>query len=618
MVTETILNRFKNNILNENLHLPHGTKSAKVICHVDLDGVTSGITMVQQLIKQGIPKNRITVEFAQYGDEDKDDKFIEKFKNKKNQFVGVTDFAKLPKIKPFKIWNSLLNFDVDDNDKKQLIDYLYKYNFSKVSQEEFDKKMLSNKKIKRNKFTDGNLKKLLESFKAYTEMKAYARKNKTFKVQIPTMENIESFSFPLVSPQFVSDHHSNEDGALSPGKTGEIATGSPSEAEFLANKYANGMWSQADLKAISMVDSANYTESDLRDSMFMVKKFTGNNRQKNLAIIVSCIYDSLCKKDRNAASWIVKNAQPSLVSLYNTTLKAAGYIGKRLEYVEALKNGDIEKAKKLLTEMPEELNKRYSRRGEPTKEPVTIDQVREKNKKDIEEIKTGYASREDKEKLEKIKGKRDTESKALRDEIKAKKGKIMAARNFAIFDGTSFRTQYSRYSNAFYSENGQRQPFGMRYWSDFFQISKSPFYKGEVDFSKVSEHVLEDIRKFLLSKKIYEAKVDSIISEMKEKNGGHKGGIWSFQGFNKITPPSKKLGDAYWKAKTMKNKNSEIVKKVLNDRAPTVEEYAAIKKECMHMAMNSAINWTNKLYPPSQEALDKLKTNDDTFDYKKK
>ena len=62
----------------------------------------------------------------------------------------------------------------------------------------------------------------------------------------------------------------------------------------------------------------------------------------------------------------------------------------------------------------------------------------------------------------------------------------------------------------------------------------------------------------------------------------------------------------------------EIVKKVLNDRAPTVEEYAAIKKECMHMAMNSAINWTNKLYPPSQEALDKLKTNDDTFDYKKK
>jgi hypothetical protein len=30
MITETILNKFRNNILNEDLHLPHGTKSAKV------------------------------------------------------------------------------------------------------------------------------------------------------------------------------------------------------------------------------------------------------------------------------------------------------------------------------------------------------------------------------------------------------------------------------------------------------------------------------------------------------------------------------------------------------------------------------------------------------------
>ena len=72
MITEGILTKFRNKIINEELHLPHGTKSAKVITHVDLDGVTSGITMVQQLIKQGIPKERITVEFANYGDDDKE------------------------------------------------------------------------------------------------------------------------------------------------------------------------------------------------------------------------------------------------------------------------------------------------------------------------------------------------------------------------------------------------------------------------------------------------------------------------------------------------------------------------------------------------------------------
>lgn len=622
MITETILNRFKNNILNENLHLPHGTKSAKVICHVDLDGVASGITMVQQLIKQGIPKNRITVEFAQYGDEDKDKGFTDRFKNKKNQYVGVTDFAKLPKVKPYKIWNSLLNFNVSKDDKKQLVDYLERYNFKNVDQERFNRTILKSKNIEKNKFTDKHLKELLDAFKAFTDMKEYSRKNKTFKVDKPTIENIETFSFPLISPQFVSDHHSNDTGALSPGKTGEIATGSPSEAEFLANKYANGMWSQADLKAISAVDSAKYTEKELRDSMFIVKKFTGKDRQKNLAVIISCIYDGLCKKDRNAAAWIVKNAQPSLVSLYTTTLKAAGYVGKRLEYVEALKNGDVKKAESLLTEIPSELNKRYDRRGEPTKEVNTLDGLREKNKKDIADMKTGYIPKSEKDKkLESIKGKRDADSKAIRDEIKSKKGKLRAERNFAIFDGTVSKTQYSRYANAFYSENGQRQPFGMRYWSDFFQISKSPLYKGEVDFSKVNEHVLEDIRNFLVSKNVNSFKIKSVMEEMKEKNGGHKGGIWSFQGFKKITAPSK-ITEPYYKAKNLhaKNKDLEIANKVLdkeNKVGKTMEEYEKIKKECMYKAMNSAINWTNKLYPPSQEALDKLKTNDDTFDYKR-
>lgn len=47
MLTETVLNRFKNNIslkeapnqhdslLQETLHMPHGITNAKVVCHVD-------------------------------------------------------------------------------------------------------------------------------------------------------------------------------------------------------------------------------------------------------------------------------------------------------------------------------------------------------------------------------------------------------------------------------------------------------------------------------------------------------------------------------------------------------------------------------------------------------
>ena len=56
----------------------------------------------------------------------------------------------------------------------------------------------------------------------------------------------------------------------------------------------------------------------------------------------------------------------------------------------------------------------------------------------------------------------------------------------------------------------------------------------------------------------------------------------------------------------------------MKDKEPELAKYAAIKKECMHKAMNSAINWTNKLYPPSKEDMDKLKTNDKTFEHETK
>ena len=34
----------------------------------------------------------------------------------------------------------------------------------------------------------------------------------------------------------------------------------------------------------------------------------------------------------------------------------------------------------------------------------------------------------------------------------------------------------------------------------------------------------------------------------------------------------------------------------------------------MEYAMSSVVKWTNKLYPPKQEDLDALKTNDKTFE----
>ena len=611
MLTENTLKKFKK-ILNEEIHLPHGTRSAKVVTHVDLDGVCSGISMVQQLMKQGIPKERITVEFAQYGDEKEKD-FTNRFKSRKGEYIGVTDFAKLPKVKPFKIWNGLFNFKGNPTALLKLL----QQDWSEYSQEKFNRYILTTFNIQKTKFTDGNLKTLLDSFKAYKELKEYAAKNKNFSFEPATINNIKDLSFPLVNPEFVSDHHTDEKGVLSGGKSGEVAAKSPSEAELFANKYTNGLWSQRDLKAISMIDSAGYTEEQLKNTVFLEKNFKGPDRNKNLATITACIYDNLCKKDRNAAAWIIKNAQPSLVSLYNTTLKAAGYNGKRLEYITALKNGEVEKAKQMLSEIPSELNKRYDRRGDPTKPIMGLADWQEKNKKDIENMKTGYKTEADEKKLEEIKGKRGEEFKAIRDEVKSKKGKIVAHNNFTIFNGKDKKTQYTRYATTLFSQDGQRQPFSMRYWDSFFQIAKSTLYKGTVNFSEVEKHVIEDVKKYLKDQGVNEMKINIVIDEMKEKSGGHSGGIWSFQGFDKITPPGK-VNDKYYLAQRVlkNNPNSEIAKKVVNSEE--IAKWKAIRDGAMRKAMNSAVFWTNKLYPPKPEDLEALKTADKDFDYQTK
>ena len=100
ILSETLMNNFSNNILAEEGGIPlKGKTSAKVITHKDTDGLISGITMVHALEKRGIPRDRITIQFAQYGD---DDKSYEKFLSKNDsEYVSVTDFAKFPKVKVY-------------------------------------------------------------------------------------------------------------------------------------------------------------------------------------------------------------------------------------------------------------------------------------------------------------------------------------------------------------------------------------------------------------------------------------------------------------------------------------------------------------------------------------
>ena len=458
LLNENILSKIENNYktISEGLHIPHGTKSAKIVCHVDLDGVTSGISMRYALENQGIPKERIQVEFAQYGDEKKDDKFNDRFRGKKNQYVGVTDFAKLQKCKPFEIFNRLMNFKGNASD---FLNFMKSKDFSKLTIGQFDNLLKNKFKFETNKFTAKTIKQLYEAIKSYYELGD--------KAPELTLDNIKTVEYQMVNPYFVSDHHSNEDGALSTGQHGEIATGSPSEGEFFANKYIPGVWSQSDLKAISTVDSAGYTEDELKNSIFLEKHFGGKDRERNLALIISTIYDNMVKKDKRAAKYVIMNAQPTLVSLYTTTLKAANLSKQAEQAFNLLKDGKTHEAIEIMNTMPKIFQKNWTDKDthKNVKPIMDLDDWREKNAKDLANAKTGYKSKQDEAKIDdykkeienqkadaKVKKIKQAEHEGLQNakkakedyetKLKGKKGKLAVSNNFTLFNGKDAKTQY--------------------------------------------------------------------------------------------------------------------------------------------------------------------------------
>lgn len=700
MLTETVLGRFKNNIISEELHLAHGTKSAKVITHVDLDGVVSGISMVQQLVRQGIKKDRITVEFAQYGDDEKQkklgkdeaDKFLPK---NKSQFVGVTDYAKYPTVKPFEEFKKLTGFK---GKPYEFIRFVKSTDFSNMAKNDFENLLRKSFTIEDTKFTDRGIDQL------YKALKAYYKWGKKDRGEM-TPANVEKYIVATAKPEFGSDHHSNEDGKLSAAYRGDLAANAKSEAEFFANKYAPGLWSQDDLAAVSMVDSAGYTEEELKNTIFLKRNLLGPNKKRNLATLVSIVYDSLAKKDEKVAKWIILNAQPSLVSLYNTTIRGLKFNGERLRMAELIRaacdgrkdkdgkpnpdwkgwtkdNKEYMDAKGIAETLPKILSKNWhdpdgdqykNRNGDPIKPAGTVEGFREKNIQDLEDAKTGYYPNSKKEEAKKAvdeakkkagaKYKSDPEYKKANEnlnlvkaESESKRGKIAFIRNFAVFDGSNKRINYGRYMTSLLSIKGQRMPYVIRYWpNSMFQVAVNTIYKqgchGQdvVDFSKVKDKVMEDLRKFLKEQEVvidnkkipafHEMTINNIIDEISDNAGGHKGAIYTFSKFDKIKAPNKHLG-SYWDDYDKVKRADEIVARrekkntsygeTALKRAETIipktagrvremnegvlAQYKDIQKKAFQYALNQVVHRTNELYPPKPEGLEALKNSDERFE----
>lgn len=618
ILSETLMNNFDRSVLNEEDLQLKGKTSAKVITHKDTDGLISGIVMVQALMKRGIPKDRITVKFAQYGD---DDKSYEKFLPKNNsEYVAVTDFAKFPKVKVYDVFNILVGWE---NGRKLFKKFATK-DFKSMKFEDFKKMMKSEYSIKETKFADDNLASLFYGMRAIQD----DIKSGKINLNAPS-EELRQIKAVTAKPNTVNDHHPNANGSLTGGENGEIEVHSPSEASYAANKYTPGMWSKEDLAAVDMVDSAGYTREQLRNTIFLEKHFTGKDKKKNLATIITVLGTQIIKKNPDLAAKIVKDSGTNLVSVYTNILNALKIDKKEKAIYDALKDGDVAKAKQIAEEIGDKnLTKgwwdenKFSKTGNLN----DLDSFRAKNLKDAKKHLRGKYL--DDESYKVLKDKKAT--KEEKDAIdKSKTSDIISFHNFSIQNIRNPKGYPERYINSMYVDpkTGRMNPFGLKKFSQFVQPSKNPLYKGEVDFSEVAKKVLPEIRKKLMDSGLLDEKaVNKIMDTMLEENGGHKA-IYSFQGFSKIEMPYNVKGAYYSnkdfldRAKKVKGNMDPEKYKSMTEKAnkgfgyanKEKEKYDKLRKEIMEYTASRVVFWTNKMYPVDTSKLEDLKPLDKSF-----
>jgi len=93
-IEESISLIAKELLLNESgIRIPKGTKAARVLFHVDLDGLMSAIITKEQLKKQGIPERNIAFQGVQYGDDEME--MMSKQNVSRGQMLAVVDFGKV-------------------------------------------------------------------------------------------------------------------------------------------------------------------------------------------------------------------------------------------------------------------------------------------------------------------------------------------------------------------------------------------------------------------------------------------------------------------------------------------------------------------------------------------
>ena len=539
-------------LLNESgIRLPKGTKSAKILTHRDLDGFVSGLLIYNQLIKQGIPADRINIKFVQYGENDILDKATRK---NKNQAVLSCDFSAFPKVNMEDSWNGFAKTYDKEKDR----------NFSprsEASYEAFKSQFINSKP---------NFKTISDFLKKNNPNALLFTKPKDSSVRI-SLENFlngwkaykGNDDVELTDLDYTSDHHSNEKGDLVAGKSGKIGAKYPSDAEHIATVAAQGLMNWDDIEAVSRVDSAKY--KNLKDVLTLPSALHSKERKERLAILIAALISPIVSNNDRLAELLIKRSTPSLVSIYNNALKIAKITDNELKVLSELKNEnpDWSLIDELTKDLPEYEKKKLLQSREENKKikPVhNVETLRNKNTKNIEREKNLDAS------------------------------DFKFYGNIAVFESKVKTDQPSRYLFAFLEHEGKQPAFSIRKFPamGMIQVSCSPLLsdkdKENIDLEAVCKDALDAAeRNGLLS--------DFTKKIILQKSGGHKT-IYNLSNLGIVgniapTPGErykiKDLTDYENRRKALyKNAVSELTKKnakALPNKGKELESLKSIKSE---------------------------------------
>lgn len=472
-------------ILNESgIRLPKNTKSAKIITHVDLDGFVSALLLYHQLIKQGIPGERINIKFVQYGDNDILDKATRK---NKTQALLSCDFSAFPKINMENSWNGFAKVFDKKNDK-----YIYPQG---ISSYEYFKKNYLNKKPN-FKTISSFLKNVSPNALLFTKPKDISVR-KSYEEFIEGWKNYKGEDEVVMTDfDYTSDHHSNDKGDLVPGKSGTIGAKYRSDAEHIATVAAQNLMNWDDIEAVSRVDSATY--NDVTDTIRLYSALHSKERKERLAVLINAMVGTMIKSNPRLAEILIKKSSPSLISIYNNALKMCKVTNDEIHILEELsrEKPNWDRIEKLASSLPDYEKKKILQKRSENKNirPVTS--------------------------IQKLRDKNDAN---LKRERKYDTTDFKFYGNVSVFEPTqgNYRDQPGRYVFSFLQHEGKLPAFNMRKFKGLglLQVSTSPFMsqsdKEKVDLEAVCKDALDAAeRKGLISEFVKKA--------ILQKSGGHK------------------------------------------------------------------------------------------------